>query len=254
MSKIVLVTGASRGIGRAIALKFAKPDYHVIVNYAGNKEKALSVKEEIESLGATSEVYQCNVSDMESVQEMFKHIKSEHTKIDVIINNAGITRDTLLMRMKESDFNDVIDTNLKGVFNVIKSASRLVLKNPTAKIINVSSVVGVTGNPGQANYVASKAGVIGLTKTVAQEFGPKGITCNAVAPGFIVSDMTDELSDEIKEKILAQIPMKSFGDVEDIANAVEFLASDKARYINGQTLHVNGGMFMNQIDELIYLL
>lgn len=245
MSKIVLVTGASRGIGRAIALKFAKPDYHVIVNYAGNKEKALSVKEEIESLGATSEVYQCNVSDMESVQEMFKHIKSEHTKIDVIINNAGITRDTLLMRMKESDFNDVIDTNLKGVFNVIKSASRLVLKNPTAKIINVSSVVGVTGNPGQANYVASKAGVIGLTKTVAQEFGPKGITCNAVAPGFIVSDMTDELSDEIKEKILAQIPMKSFGDVEDIANAVEFLASDKARYINGQTLHVNGGMFMN---------
>lgn len=245
MSKIVLVTGASRGIGRAIALKFAKPDYHVIVNYAGNKEKALSVKEEIESLGATSEVYQCNVSDMESVQEMFKHIKSEHTKIDVIVNNAGITRDTLLMRMKESDFNDVIDTNLKGVFNVIKSASRLVLKNPTAKIINVSSVVGVTGNPGQANYVASKAGVIGLTKTVAQEFGPKGITCNAVAPGFIVSDMTDELSDEIKEKILAQIPMKSFGDVEDIANAVEFLASDKARYINGQTLHVNGGMFMN---------
>ena len=245
MSKIVLVTGASRGIGRAIALKFAKPDYHVIVNYAGNKEKALSVKEEIESLGATSEVYQCNVSDMESVQEMFKHIKSEHTKIDVIINNAGITRDTLLMRMKESDFNDVIDTNLKGVFNVIKSASRLVLKNPTAKIINVSSVVGVTGNPGQANYVASKAGVIGLTKTVAQEFGPKGITCNAVAPGFIVSDMTDELSDEIKDKILAQIPMKSFGDVEDIANAVEFLASDKARYINGQTLHVNGGMFMN---------
>lgn len=245
MSKIVLVTGASRGIGRAIALKFAKPDYHVIVNYAGNKEKALSVKEEIESLGATSEVYQCNVSDMESVQEMFKHIKSEHTKIDVIVNNAGITRDTLLMRMKENDFNDVIDTNLKGVFNVIKSASRLVLKNPTAKIINVSSVVGVTGNPGQANYVASKAGVIGLTKTVAQEFGPKGITCNAVAPGFIVSDMTDELSDEIKEKILAQIPMKSFGDVEDIANAVEFLASDKARYINGQTLHVNGGMFMN---------
>lgn len=245
MSKIVLVTGASRGIGRAIALKFAKPDYHVIVNYAGNKEKALSVKEEIESLGATSEVYQCNVSDMESVQEMFKHIKSEHTKIDVIVNNAGITRDTLLMRMKESDFNDVIDTNLKGVFNVIKSASRLVLKNPTAKIINVSSVVGVTGNPGQANYVASKAGVIGLTKTVAQEFGPKGITCNAVAPGFIVSDMTDELSDEIKDKILAQIPMKSFGDVEDIANAVEFLASDKARYINGQTLHVNGGMFMN---------
>ena len=245
MSKIVLVTGASRGIGRAIALKFAKPDYHVIVNYAGNKEKALSVKEEIESLGATSEVYQCNVSDMESVQEMFKHIKSEHSKIDVIVNNAGITRDTLLMRMKESDFNDVIDTNLKGVFNVIKSASRLVLKNPTAKIINVSSVVGVTGNPGQANYVASKAGVIGLTKTVAQEFGPKGITCNAVAPGFIVSDMTDELSDEIKEKILAQIPMKSFGDVEDIANAVEFLASDKARYINGQTLHVNGGMFMN---------
>ncbi|RPF57838.1 3-oxoacyl-[acyl-carrier-protein] reductase [Abyssicoccus albus] len=245
MSKIVLVTGASRGIGRAIALKFAKPDHHVIVNYAGNKEKALSVKEEIESLGATSEVYQCNVSDMESVQEMFKHIKSEHTKIDVIVNNAGITRDTLLMRMKETDFNDVIDTNLKGVFNVIKSASRLVLKNPTAKIINVSSVVGVTGNPGQANYVASKAGVIGLTKTVAQEFGPKGITCNAVAPGFIVSDMTDELSDEIKEKILAQIPMKSFGDVEDIANAVEFLASDKARYINGQTLHVNGGMFMN---------
>ena len=245
MSKIVLVTGASRGIGRAIALKFAKPDYHVIVNYAGNKEKALSVKEEIESLGATSEVYQCNVSDMESVQEMFKHIKSEHSKIDVIVNNAGITRDTLLMRMKETDFNDVIDTNLKGVFNVIKSASRLVLKNPTAKIINVSSVVGVTGNPGQANYVASKAGVIGLTKTVAQEFGPKGITCNAVAPGFIVSDMTDELSDEIKEKILAQIPMKSFGDVEDIANAVEFLASDKARYINGQTLHVNGGMFMN---------
>ncbi|AQL56332.1 3-oxoacyl-[acyl-carrier-protein] reductase [Abyssicoccus albus] len=245
MSKIVLVTGASRGIGRAIALKFAKPDYHVIVNYAGNKEKALSVKEEIESLGATSEVYQCNVSDMESVQEMFKHIKSEHSKIDVIVNNAGITRDTLLMRMKESDFNDVIDTNLKGVFNVIKSASRLVLKNPTAKIINVSSVVSVTGNPGQANYVASKAGVIGLTKTVAQEFGPKGITCNAVAPGFIVSDMTDELSDEIKEKILAQIPMKSFGDVEDIANAVEFLASDKARYINGQTLHVNGGMFMN---------
>ncbi len=245
MSKIVLVTGASRGIGRAIALKFAKPDCHVIVNYAGNKEKALSVKEEIESLGATSEVYQCNVSDMESVQEMFKHIKSEHSKIDVIVNNAGITRDTLLMRMKETDFNDVIDTNLKGVFNVIKSASRLVLKNPTAKIINVSSVVGVTGNPGQANYVASKAGVIGLTKTVAQEFGPKGITCNAVAPGFIVSDMTDELSDEIKDKILAQIPMKSFGDVEDIANAVEFLASDKARYINGQTLHVNGGMFMN---------
>lgn len=244
MTKSALVTGASRGIGRSIALQLAEEGYNVAVNYAGSKEKAEAVVEEIKAKGVDSFAIQSNVADADEVKAMIKEVVSQFGSLDVLVNNAGITRDNLLMRMKEQEWDDVIDTNLKGVFNCIQKATPQMLRQRSGAIINLSSVVGAVGNPGQANYVATKAGVIGLTKSAARELASRGITVNAVAPGFIVSDMTDALSDELKEQMLTQIPLARFGQDTDIANTVAFLASDKAKYITGQTIHVNGGMYM----------
>ncbi|HCV0979434.1 TPA: 3-oxoacyl-[acyl-carrier-protein] reductase [Staphylococcus aureus] len=244
MTKSALVTGASRGIGRSIALQLAEEGYNVAVNYAGSKEKAEAVVEEIKAKGVDSFAIQANVADADEVKAMIKEVVSQFGSLDVLVNNAGITRDNLLMRMKEQEWDDVIDTNLKGVFNCIQKSTPQMLRQRSGAIINLSSVVGAVGNPGQANYVATKAGVIGLTKSAARELASRGITVNAVAPGFIVSDMTDALSDELKEQMLTQIPLARFGQDTDIANTVAFLASDKAKYITGQTIHVNGGMYM----------
>ena len=244
MTKSALVTGASRGIGRSIALQLAEEGFNVAVNYAGSKEKAEAVVEEIKAKGVDSFAIQANVADADEVKAMIKEVVSQFGSLDVLVNNAGITRDNLLMRMKEQEWDDVIDTNLKGVFNCIQKATPQMLRQRSGAIINLSSVVGAVGNPGQANYVATKAGVIGLTKSAARELASRGITVNAVAPGFIVSDMTDALSDELKEQMLTQIPLARFGQDTDIANTVAFLASDKAKYITGQTLSVNGGMYM----------
>ncbi|HCT6285304.1 TPA: 3-oxoacyl-[acyl-carrier-protein] reductase [Staphylococcus aureus] len=244
MTKSALVTGASRGIGRSIALQLAEEGFNVAVNYAGSKEKTEAVVEEIKAKGVDSFAIQANVADADEVKAMIKEVVSQFGSLDVLVNNAGITRDNLLMRMKEQEWDDVIDTNLKGVFNCIQKATPQMLRQRSGAIINLSSVVGAVGNPGQANYVATKAGVIGLTKSAARELASRGITVNAVAPGFIVSDMTDALSDELKEQMLTQIPLARFGQDTDIANTVAFLASDKAKYITGQTIHVNGGMYM----------
>lgn len=244
MTKNALVTGASRGIGRSIAIQLAEEGYNVAVNFAGNREKAEAVVEEIKAKGVESFAIQANVANGDEVKAMIKEVVSQFGTVDVLVNNAGITRDNLLMRMKESEWDDVIDTNLKGVFNCIQKVTPQMLRQRSGSIINLSSVVGAVGNPGQANYVATKAGVIGLTKSAAKELASRNITVNAVAPGFIVSDMTDALTDDLKDQMLQQIPLSRFGEDTDIANTVAFLASDKAKYITGQTLHVNGGMFM----------
>lgn len=244
MAKIALVTGASRGIGKSIALKLASDGYMVIVNYSGSKDKAGEVVEEIKAKEGHAESYQCHVQNYDDVKAMIKYITDTHGSIDIVINNAGITKDNLLMRMKETEWDQVIDVNLKGAFNVIQNVARPMIRQKGGKIINVSSIVGSLGNPGQTNYVASKAGVDGLTKSVARELAPKGITVNAIAPGFIESEMTDVLSDHIKEDMLGQIPLNHFGNAEDISETAAFLASEKANYITGQTIHVNGGMYM----------
>ncbi|MEB8126330.1 3-oxoacyl-[acyl-carrier-protein] reductase [Staphylococcus succinus] len=244
MTKSALVTGASRGIGRSIAIQLAEEGYNVAVNYAGSKDKADAVVEEIKAKGVESFSIQANVAVGTEVKTMVKEVVNQFGSVDVLVNNAGITRDNLIMRMKEQEWDDVIDTNLKGVFNCIQKVTPQMLKQKSGAIINLSSVVGAMGNPGQANYVATKAGVIGLTKSSARELASRNITVNAVAPGFIVSDMTDALSDELKSQMLEQIPLARFGDDKDIANTVAFLASDKAKYITGQTIHVNGGMYM----------
>lgn len=242
---LAIVTGSSRGIGEATAIKLAEDGFDVLVNYSGNQERAETVVAKIEALGQKAIAVKANVSDAEEVKEMIRIAIENFGSIDVVVNNAGITRDNLTMRMKAEDFDDVIATNLKGVFNVVQSVTRQMLKQRTGVIINMSSVVGSLGNAGQANYVASKAGVEGLTKTFAREFASRGVRVNAVAPGFIVSDMTDKLGADLVESMKQQIPLGSLGEVNDIAEAVSFLASNKAKYITGQTLHVNGGMFMN---------
>lgn len=244
MTKTAIVTGASRGIGRKIALELGKEGYNVVVNYAGNKEKAEEVVSEIKSFGVEAFAFQANVSEQDEVKTMIKETTSQFGTIDVLVNNAGITRDNLLMRMKQDEWDDVINTNLKGVFNCVQAVTRPMLKQKSGRIINLSSVVGSLGNAGQVNYVATKSGVEGMTRTFARELASRGITCNAVAPGFIVSDMTDQLSDELKEQMKSQIPLARFGEDSDIAHTVAFLASDKASYITGQTIHVNGGMYM----------
>ena len=242
--QIALVTGASRGIGRAIALKLAEEGYVVVINYNGSCEKAAEAKEEIEALGGMAETVKCDVSDFHQCENLIKNIVEKYGKIDVLVNNAGITKDGLLMRMSEEDFMDVININLKGAFNCIRHASRYMMKKRYGKIINIASVVGVAGNAGQANYAASKAGIIGLTKSAAKELASRGITVNAIAPGFIETDMTSVLSDEVKEKLMSQIPLGHFGSARDVANATAFLASLDAGYITGQVFHVDGGMLM----------
>lgn len=242
---LAIVTGSSRGIGEATAIKLAEDGFDVLVNYSGNQERAEAVVAKIEALGQKAIAVKANVSDAEEVKEMIRIAIETFGSIDVVVNNAGITRDNLTMRMKAEDFDDVIAINLKGVFNVVQSVTRQMLKQRSGVIINMSSVVGALGNAGQANYVASKAGVEGLTKTFAREFASRGVRVNAVAPGFIVSDMTDKLGADLVESMKQQIPLGTLGEVNDIAEAVSFLASNKAKYITGQTLHVNGGMFMN---------
>lgn len=242
--KVALVTGASRGIGKAIACKLAREGAKVIINYNGSKEKAEAVKSEIEAAGGQAEVYQCDVSDYTACETFIQTVIKEEGSLDILVNNAGITKDGLLMKMSEEDFDKVLDTNLKGAFNTIRFASRQMLRQKGGRIINMSSVVGVSGNAGQANYAASKAGMIGLTKAAARELASRGITVNAIAPGFIETDMTDVLSDKVKEASEAQIPLGHFGKPEDVAAAAAFLASEEARYITGQVLHVDGGMVM----------
>lgn len=243
-NKVALVTGASRGIGRAIALDLAKNGASIAVNYAGNEVKANEVVDEIKASGGQAIAIKADVSNGDEVQQMIKEVIKEFGQLDILVNNAGITRDNLLMRMKDSEWDEVIDTNLKGVFLCTKAVTRQMMKQRNGRIINITSVVGVSGNPGQANYVAAKAGVIGLTKTTAKELASRNITVNAVAPGFITTDMTDELNDDIKADLLKQIPLAALGEPSDIANAVTFLASEKSKYITGQTLHINGGMVM----------
>ena len=242
--KIALVTGASRGIGRQIALTLGAKGAAVIVNYNGSAAKAEDVVNEIKAEGGKAEAVQCNVAEFESCGSMLAEVVEKYGRLDILVNNAGITRDNLLMKMSEEDFDAVISTNLKGVFNCIKHISRQMLKQRAGRIINISSVSGVLGNAGQANYCAAKAGVIGLTKSAARELASRGITVNAVAPGFIVTDMTDVLSDSVKASIIEQIPMKKLGETADIAEAVAFLASDEAKYITGQVLSIDGGMAM----------
>ena len=237
--KIALVTGASRGIGRQVALTLGAKGATVIVNYNGSAAKAEEVVKEIEAAGGKAEALQCNVSDFEACGQMLADIVSRHGRLDILVNNAGITRDNLLMKMSEEDFDAVVNTNLKCVFNCIKHIARQMLKQKSGRIINMSSVSGVLGNAGQANYCAAKAGVIGITKSAARELASRGITVNAVAP-----EMTDVLSDSVKEAATEKIPMKKFGETQDIANAVAFLASDEAKYITGQVLCVDGGMAM----------
>jgi len=244
MNKVALVTGASRGIGRAIALKLAQDGFNVMINYAGNQTLATEVKTECEALGVKAAIFQANIGNKEEVANLISATVDEFGAIDVLINNAGITRDNLILRMSDEDFDEVIDVNLKGVFYLTKVTSKLMFKKRSGKIINITSVSGVTGNVGQANYAASKAGVIGLTKTIAKELAPRGIQVNAVAPGFIQTDMTDVLGDDLKAKIQETIPLKRLGKPVDIANMVAFLASEQANYITGQVLHVDGGLVM----------
>ena len=240
--KVALVTGASRGIGRQIALTLAGYGATVIVNYNGSKEKAEAVVAEITSAGGTAEAVQCSVADFDTCGKMITDMLEKYGHIDILVNNAGITKDNLVMKMTEADFDAVIDTNLKGCFNTIKHMYKPFLKQRAGRIINMASVSGVLGNAGQANYSASKAGVIGLTKSMARELASRNITVNAVAPGFIDTDMTQAMTDAAKEAVLGQIPLKRVGKPEDIAETVAFLASEKASYITGQIISVDGGM------------
>ena len=242
--KCAVITGASRGIGKCIATKFAKEGANIVINYRNNEEEALKVKEELEGLGSQVLVVKADVSELEQAENLIKEAKKEFGRVDILVNNAGITKDNLIIRMKEEDFDSVIKTNLKGAFNCLKAVTPIMLKQKYGKIVNMASVVGVVGNPGQVNYCASKAGLIGMTKSLAKEIGSRNITVNAIAPGFIDTDMTKILSDDQKKKILSQIPLNKFGNVEDIANVALFLGSENSNYITGQVIHVDGGMAM----------
>lgn len=242
--KVALITGASRGIGKETACTLAREGIFVVINYNGSQQKALDVLESIKKNGGEGAIYQCNVADYSQTEEMIKNLIKEYGHIDILVNNAGITRDNLIMKMSEEDFDKVIEINLKGCFNTIRHLSRQMIRQRSGKIINVASVSGVLGNAGQANYAASKAGIIGLTKTMARELASRGICVNAVAPGFIKTEMTEVLPDSIRESVTGQIPLKRFGETKDIAEMIAFLASDKADYITGQVIHVDGGMAM----------
>ena len=240
--KVALVTGAGRGIGRAVALKLAENGAKVIVNYNGSEAKAMETVKMIEDAGGEAEAVKCDVSDFTACGELAKTVIEKYGRIDILVNNAGVTRDGLIMRMSEEDYDTVLDINLKGAFNTMRHFSPNFLKQRSGKIINISSVAGVMGNPGQANYCASKAGLIGLTKSVARELASRGVCVNAVAPGFIETDMTDAMSDKAKETVIGSIPMKKTGKAKDIAEAVAFLADEASDYITGQVLCVDGGM------------
>lgn len=242
--KVAVVTGASRGIGQEIAKTLAAQGATVIVNYNGSAQKAAETIQEIETMGGKAETFQCDVSDFDKAKELLDYVIKTYGRVDILVNNAGITRDNLMMRMSEEDFDAVISTNLKGAFNCMRHVARQMLKQKSGRIINISSVSGVLGNAGQINYAASKAGIIGMTKSAARELASRGITVNAIAPGFINTEMTAVLPETVKEGAVAQIPMKVFGETKDVAEAAAFFASDKARYITGQVLCVDGGMAM----------
>ncbi|MBT3662101.1 MAG: 3-oxoacyl-[acyl-carrier-protein] reductase [Candidatus Marinimicrobia bacterium] len=241
--KIAVVTGASRGIGKAMAETYAQADAHVIC-VSRNEDALNGVADLIRSNGGSASVAACNVSDLENFQKLIKDTVDNYGSVDILVNNAGITRDTLIMRMSEDDWDTVIDINLKGAFNGIKAVTRTMMKQKSGRIINISSVVGLTGNAGQVNYAASKAGLIGLTKSAAKEIGSRGITVNCIAPGYIATDMTDQLDDQAKDLLISQIPLGRIGSPDDIAATALFLASDEAGYITGQTFTVDGGMVM----------
>lgn len=242
--KVAVITGGSRGIGRAICQEFAKNGANVVINYAGREKEALETEEICKKLGVKTLVIKADVSNSSDVAEMIAKTIETFGRVDILVNNAGITKDNLLMRMTEQDFDDVIDINLKGTFLCMKEVYRIMMKQKYGKIVNISSVVGVMGNAGQMNYSASKAGIIGMTKTMAKELSARGVNVNAVAPGFIKTEMTEELGEENLKKASEAIPLKRLGESEDIAKAVCFLASDNASYITGQVLNIDGGMVM----------
>lgn len=244
IKRSVVITGGSKGIGRAIALAFAKPDTKIFFNYSSDAAAAEETRELIAAAGGTATGLRADVSSEKDVAEFFESVISQAGRMDVLVNNAGITRDGLVVRMKEKDWDDVLNTNLKGAFLCSKLAAKPMIKQHFGRIINITSVVGAMGNPGQANYVASKAGVIGFTKALARELASRNITVNAVAPGYVDTEMTINLSEKAKEAMIAQIPLGRTAKPEDIAGVVEFLASEKAAYITGQVIHVNGGMYM----------
>ena len=242
--RVIVVTGASRGIGRAIALKFAKLGANIVVNYRNSIEAIEKVKSEIQQLGGKALVVQGDVSKFEDAKNIIDKALEKFGKVDVLVNNAGITKDGLLLRMKEEDFDKVINVNLKGAFNCIRHVTPIMMKQRSGKIINISSVIGICGNAGQVNYSAAKAGIIGMTKSTAKELASRGITVNAIAPGYIVTDMTEVLPEKVKKNMESIIPLKRLGKPEDVANLAAFLASDDAAYITGQVINVDGGMVM----------
>lgn len=243
MSKVAFITGGTRGIGKKIAITLAKDGYDIAINYRKENDDLENIKNEIEKTNAKFLAVKGDVTDIDSTQQMVNDIIKEYGKIDVLVNNAGITKDTLLVRMKKEEFEDVIDVNLIGTFNITKNVIPYMIKQRKGRIINISSVVGISGNAGQTNYSASKAGIIGFTKSLAKEVGSRNILVNAVAPGFIETQMTDILKDEVKEEISKKIPLKRIGTVEDVANVVKFLTSEDSSYITGQVIQVDGGMY-----------
>jgi len=242
--KTAVITGASRGIGKAIALNMAKNGANIAIIFAGNEQSAIEVKKGAESFSVKAEIYKCDVSDFGECKSVCEKIVEDFGAVDILINNAGIVRDNLLLRMSEADFDSVIDVNLKGAFNFIKHLSRSIMKSLAGRIINISSVSGLMGNPGQSNYSAAKAGMVGLTKTVAKEFAGKNVTCNAIAPGFIETDMTASLPQSVKEYANTAIPLKRMGTADEIANVAVFLASEMSSYITGEVIRVDGGLCM----------
>lgn len=242
--KCAIVTGAAKGIGKAIALKLASLGANIVLNYRSSEKEAAEVANEIKELGVEVLTVKADISKLDEVEELIKAAKEKFWSVDIMVNNAGITKDTLILRMKEEDFDSVIDVNLKGVFNCMKAITPVMVRQKQGKIISISSVVGIAGNAGQVNYSASKAGIIGMTKSLAKELGSRGVNVNAVAPGFIETDMTNTLGDKVKEEAEKNIPLKRFGKAEDVAECVAFLASGASDYITGQVIQVDGGMLM----------